>query len=92
MSAPDVHVDQRQESTGARGGAAVKSVPRATPERSVDVITAERERERQARWMVVGVSVALAVIVPIARQLWRWLREERIRAKVDREILRELNT
>ncbi len=90
MGTIDMRGKPRHEPPGERSGVAEKAAAKAGPERPADMLAAEHERERQARWMVIGVSVALAVLVPIARQVLRWLRENRIRARVDREILREL--
>lgn len=48
----------------------------------------EEQRKRQA--MTLGLEVALAVTVMVARQVWGWVQEERARAKVDRELRRRL--
>ena len=90
MSASDVKSGAGRKSPGRRSGSQAQPVPKATPERQADVLAAERERERQLRWIAIGASVAMAVVLPIVRQVWRWLREDRMRARVDREILREL--
>lgn len=90
MSGTDVRSGASRKSPVRRAKSAPHPVAVAAPERPADVLVAERERERQLRWIAIGASVAFAVIVPIARQVWRWLREGRMRARVDREILREL--
>ncbi|HEU0027588.1 MAG TPA: cytochrome d ubiquinol oxidase subunit II [Ktedonobacterales bacterium] len=90
MSASDVRSGGGQKPSGTRSEQAAQPARGAAPGGQADLLTDERARERQAQWMVLGVSVALAIIVPVARQVWRWLWEARTRARVDREILREL--
>lgn len=90
MSASDVRSGGGQKPSGTRSEQAAPPARGAAPGGQADLLTDERARERQAQWMVLGVSVALAIIVPVARQVWRWLWEARTRARVDREILREL--
>ncbi len=90
MGASDARSGAGQKSASKQVKHAAPAPPRNTPERSADTLAALRASEREGRMMVAGVSVALAIFIPIARQVWSWLREERVRARVDREILRDL--
>ncbi len=90
MSASGVHRAPRQKSQNKQSALAHPTVPKPATERPADVLAADQEREQRLRWIAIGASVALAVIAPIARQVWRWLWESRTRARLDREILREL--
>jgi hypothetical protein len=90
MGARDVRRDSGQKPAGAQSEQVKRPVSGAASAGQADVLTGERARERQAQWMILGLSVALAVIVPVVRQVWRWLWEARTRARVDRDILREL--
>lgn len=46
-------------------------------------------RDRRLRWVAIGASVSLAILVPLARLVWRWAWEKRARARLDRRILRD---
>ena len=90
MSASDARGSGGQKSSSAQSERVARPAPGTAPAGQPDLLTEERARERQAQWMVLGVSVALVVIVPVARQIWSWLWEARTRTRVDRKILREL--
>lgn len=92
MSAPGSHRARRQKSQGKQRALADSAIPKSAHAHPTDLPEADQERARNLRWIAIGTSVALAVIVPIARQIWRWLWESRTRARLDREILRELGT
>lgn len=80
-----------RKASARRGEPAARPRQREAMERPASFAVAEREREQRLRMLAIGVSVALAVLVPLARQVWRWLRENRMRARLDQEILRGLD-
>lgn len=90
MSAPGSHRARRQKSQDKQSALVDSSVPKSALAQPPNLPEADQERARNLRWIAFGASVALAVIVPIARQVWSWLWESRTRARLDREILREL--
>ena len=91
MSASNGSDRARKETASKQSAPAARAAPATAPQTSASMLAAERERERQGRWLALGMSVALAVMISLARQIWRWMREDWTRAKVDREILRELD-
>lgn len=92
MSVSDVRSGAGRKPAVRQSERKARATQGTAPERPADALSVERARERQVRWIVIGASVALAVIVPIARQIWNWLWEGHTRARLDREILRELDS
>jgi hypothetical protein len=48
------------------------------------------EEERRRQMFTLGLEVALAVFLMLARKVWGWAQEERTRARVDRALRRRL--
>jgi len=48
------------------------------------------EQERRRQLTTLGLEVALAVMLTVAARVWGWAREERARARVNRDLRRRL--
>ena len=88
--APGQHARQA-EITRPSSVAAPPTVPgeprTLSPVRAAD----EREDEERRRALVtLGLEVALALALTVASRVWAWVREERARARVNRELRRRL--
>ncbi len=57
---------------------------------SVRQVDPQEEAARRRQLLTVGLEVALAVTLLLARRIWGWAQEERARARVDRELRRRL--
>lgn len=51
---------------------------------------AREEAERRRQLVTLGLEVALAVLLTLAARIWGWVREERARARADRELRRRI--
>lgn len=51
---------------------------------------AREEQERRRTLVTLGLEVALALMLTLATRVWAWVREERARARVNRELRRRL--
>jgi hypothetical protein len=90
MGVSDVRSGADRKQSRKRGETTEPRAQEAASARQDEPRAIMAESERQSRWIALAVSVGLAVIVPIVRLLWSRVREERLRARLDREILREL--
>lgn len=57
---------------------------------SVRHVNPQEEEARRRQLFTVGLEVALAVTLLLARRIWGWAQEERARARVDRELRRRI--
>jgi hypothetical protein len=57
---------------------------------SVRRVDPHAEEGRRRQMFTLGLEVALAVFLMLARKVWGWAQEERTRARVDRQLRRRL--
>jgi hypothetical protein len=57
---------------------------------SVRRVDPEAEEDRRRVMITLGLEVALAMFLTLASKLWGWAREERARARVNRELRRRI--
>ena len=53
-------------------------------------VNPQEEDARRRQLFTIGLEVALAVTLLLARRIWGWAQEERARARVDRELRRRI--
>jgi hypothetical protein len=87
-----------QLNQSARPGANLAAAPSIVVRRSgaqhalspVSEVDAREEAERRRQLVTLGLEVALAVLLTLAARIWGWAREERARARVNRELRRRI--
>jgi hypothetical protein len=57
---------------------------------TVRQVDPQEEAARKRQLMILGLEVALAFTLVLARQVWTWAREERTRARIDRVLRRRI--
>lgn len=58
---------------------------------TVQRVDPQEDAARKRQIMILGLEVALALTLVLARQVWSWAREERTRASVDRALRRRIS-